>query len=382
MWLAQQVLAGLILGVWLVLAVGAVRGRRLLPWLAPGVATSRGSRVSAIVPARNEGRALPWSVSALLAQAYADFEVIVVDDRSTDDTPAILSALAAPRLTAIRVDTLPAGWLGKNHALYLGSRRARGDWLLFTDADVMFHPGCLAAAVAHAESEGLDHLSLSPRTETRGFWEPVLIACFGLLFALVLRPWRAADPRSRAFVGIGAFNLIRRQAYERIGTHRALATAVVDDLELGRLVKRHRLRQALARGERLLSVRWQVGLRGIVVGLEKNGFAAVGYSLPKAVVGCLGLALLMVVPPVAAVVGPGGLWLPAAVVPLVLQAGQALDAGLPLWAAALQPLGGVVLIVALLRSAALTLRRGGVQWRGTVYPVRELDNAGPLWPPR
>ncbi|MBI3121243.1 MAG: glycosyltransferase, partial [candidate division NC10 bacterium] len=272
--------ASAILIFWLVAGWITLRGTRRLARLSIAPPAGVRSAVSVIVPARNEARVLPRSIASLVGQTFPDLEVIALNDRSTDDTGAVLDSLKQihARLTVIHLDSLPEGWVGKTHALYLGSRRAQGEWLLFTDADVIFHPQCLEAAVAWAEANRVDHLVVIPRVETVGFWEKVLVSCFSLLFSLAQRPWRVSDSRSRASIGIGAFNLIRRSAYEAIGTHRALANAVVDDLELGRLGKRHGLRQAVVRGEHLLSVRWQVGLSGVISGLEKNAFAGVEYS--------------------------------------------------------------------------------------------------------
>jgi GT2 family glycosyltransferase len=374
---ALQLTAGIILSVWLAAALDALRGRRNLRKLQPEAVTGAQPAVSIIVPARNEAVALPHALPSLLAQTHPDLEVIVLDDRSTDGTAAILAGYRSPRLTALRIDAVPSGWLGKNHALYAGAWRARGEWLLFTDADVVFHPRCVEVAVAHAESRGLDHLVLTPRLETHGFWEPALVGCFGLLFGLALRPWRAGAPGSRAFVGIGAFNLLRREVYERIGTHAALRAAVVDDLALGRRVKAHGFRQEAARGEALLHVRWQVGLRGVVTGLEKNGFAGLDYSLVRTAVVCLGLGLLLVAPALAILSGQGGLWLPAALVPITVQAAHARDSRLPVWSALFQPAAALILIYAVLRSAALVLRRGGVEWRGTFYQAADLAATDP-----
>jgi hypothetical protein len=206
-----------------------------------------------------------------------------------------------------------------------------------------------------------------------GFWEKVLVSCFSLLFAMTQRPWRASDPRSSASVGIGAFNLIRRSAYLTLGTHRALANAVVDDIELGRLVKQHGLHQAVVRGEDLLHVRWQAGLSGVVSGLEKNAFAGVGYSLRRAVATCLALAILGIVPFLGAALGPAPtLWAASALAVITIQAGHARQAQQPAWPALFHPLAIAVLIYAIARSTFLTLVRGTVEWRGTHYPLAAL----------
>jgi hypothetical protein len=238
---------------------------------------------------------------------------------------------------------------------------------------VLFHPQCLEAAIAWAEANRADHLVAIPRVDTVGFWEKVLVSCFRFLFVMTQRPWRVSDPRSHAFIGIGAFNLIRRSAYQAIGTHRALANAVVDDLELGRQVKEHGFRQAVVRGEELLRVRWQAGLSGIVSGLGKNAFAGVGYSLPKAIATCAALAVLGIFPFIGALLGPSPLLWAAALFPLIgCHAAHARQGCLPAWTALFHPLAIAVLIFAIARSCALALRHGSVEWRGTRYPLAML----------
>ena len=367
--------AGIVLVSWLAAGWICWRGWKRLPRLESDGPTGPYPPLSVIVPARNEAMALPRSIPSLIGQAYPDLEVIVLDDRSTDGTDQVLQSFAgvSPRLQMIRIEALPEGWLGKTHALWIGSKRARGDWLLFTDGDVIFHPECLKIAVAYAETHQVDHLVVIPRVDAEGFWEPVLVSCFGLLFGLALRPWQATDPRSSAFIGIGAFNLIRRSAYLAIGTHSALANAVVDDLELGRRVKQAGLRQAAVRGEEQVRVRWQVGLSGVVSGLEKNAFAGMRYSPVRTATTILTLAALGILPFVGATLGPARyLWGVAACAVCTLQATHARRAALPVWSALLHPLAIVVLIYAISRSTFLALRRGSVEWRGTSYPLASL----------
>ena len=371
----EYLVAGRVLGAWLAAGWIALQGARRFTRLTPMASGGPRPSLSVIVPARNEAAALPRSLPSLLGQTYPDLEVIALDDRSTDATGAILESLKRqhPRLVVIHIASLPDGWLGKTHALFIGSRAAGGNWLLFTDADVVFHPRCLEVAMAYAETNGVDHLVVLPRTESAGFWEPILFGCFGLLFAIFFRPWQASDPRSRAFIGVGAFNLIRRSAYERIGTHRALATVIVDDLELGRLVKTHGLRQAAVQGGDLLRVRWQIGLSGIVHGLEKNAFAGLGYSVVRTTAACLALAACGILPFLAAPFGEARiLWAASALAGILAQACSAREARLPLWSALFFPAGIAVLCFTVLRSMLLALCRGQVEWRGTSYPLSLL----------
>jgi len=371
----ELLLAGAVFGAWLAVGWLALQGVRHLPRLPATLPEGPRPPLSVIVPARNEAASLPRSVPSLFAQTYPDLEIIAVNDRSTDTTGDILESLkrGCASLSVIHITSLPDGWLGKTHALFVGSRQARGEWLLFTDADVVFHPRCLEASVAYAEAHALDHLVVFPRTETAGFWESILVGCFGLLFGIIFRPWQASDPRSGAFIGVGAFNLIRRSAYERIGTHRALATAMVDDIELGRLVKARGLRQAAVLGQDLLRVRWQVGLSGVVHGLEKNAFAGLGYSAGRATLACLALACCGILPFLAAPFGEARiLWCASALAAVSTQAYYAREARLPLWSALFYPAGVAVLCVAVVRSTFLALSRGRVEWRGTTYPLSLL----------
>ena len=370
-----EAVAGLVLAFWLAAGWICWRGQKHIPRLTLAGPAGPHPTLSVIVPARNEAQSLPRSIPTLVGQSYPDLEVILLDDRSTDGTGRVVESLTRtyPGLKAIRISILPEGWVGKTHALWVGSERARGDWLLFTDADVIFHPRCLEAAIAYAEIQRLDHLVVIPRVQTVGFWETILVSCFGLLFGLAQRPWQVGDPRSSASIGIGAFNMIRRSAYRTIGTHRALANAVVDDLALGKRVKQAGLRQAAVHGEHLIRVRWQVGFSGVVSGLEKNAFAGMGYSLVRAVTTCLALGALGVLPFLGMVLGPArGVWAAAAAALCGLQAAHAREADLPVWSAIFHPLAAVVLIYAIARSTVLALHRGSVEWRGTSYPLASL----------
>jgi len=216
-------------------------------------------RLSIVVPARDEATAIASAVGSLLAQDYPDLDVVAVDDRSRDGTGDVLRELAArdPRLSVLRVDRLPAGWLGKTHALWRGAERASGsEWLLFTDADVVHKQGALRRAVAYAVSEGLDHLTLTPKLAARGLLLEAFVAFFGYAFVTLWGAYLANDPKSRRGVGIGAFNLVRREAYEAIGTIRALSLRPDDDIRLGRRLRAFGFLQRVLNGREVLSVNW------------------------------------------------------------------------------------------------------------------------------
>ncbi len=358
----------------------AIRYMRRLSELHPDSRPSLAAapRVSVIVPACNEESAIERCLRSLARQDYPDLEVIAVNDRSTDLTGDRMEAVSRdePRVHVIHVADLPTGWLGKNHANHVGAARAAGDWILFTDGDVTFEPDAVRRAVLFAEAERLDHLAVFPGMEQGGFWETAAVYFFVIMYVRHTRLWHARNPlRPDAFAGVGAFNLVRRDAYQAIGGHRTLCMEVVDDLKLAKLVKHAGCTTDALDGHGMISVRWQVGLRGVIRGLEKNAFAGAGYRLGRAAGGVLMLALFAVMPPCGALLAPSWSRLPFALVLL----GQIALLGLVSvrrgghWSVGLAyPVVCLALAWAVGRSIFLTMWRRGVQWRGTFYPLEEL----------
>jgi len=241
--------------------------------------------VSIVIPARNEARSIEPTLRAFLAQDYANFEVILVDDRSTDGTGDLARALGDPRLVVIAGDEPPPGWLGKPWAMQQGSGAARGELLLFVDADVHYEPAALRAAVAHLEREpGIAMLALLPHFEMRGFWENIAMPALAMFAFAVLPSWLSNRTRLAALaVGAGTGNLVRRDAYERCGAHAALKDAVVDDVGLARLLRRNGEVTEAVRADALVSVRMYHGGGEILRGFTKNAFAVVNRSYVAAV---------------------------------------------------------------------------------------------------
>jgi hypothetical protein len=377
-WVWTGVFALIGLG-WAVQAVRLGLGARRIPRLedVPPAADAACPFVSILVTARDEAEKLPSALATLLDLDYPRYEVVAVDDRSTDGTPEILEAFARrdPRLRVIHVRELPAGWLGKPHGLQTAYGKARGEWLVFTDADVRFAPDVLRRAVALARGLGWDHLTLLVGTETVGFWERAAVSFFALGFLLYTEAWRVAESRSKRYVGIGAFQMLSRACYEGIGTHRALALEVVDDLRLGQRVKEGGFRSGVATAERLVRVRWHEGIGNIIRGTTKNFFAGTGYSLPVALAQLLGLFGMSVLPVLALPWLDGTPQLLAAaalLVPVLLHGAAARLQGLSPLYGLTHPLGALILGAMLARSTAVTLWRGGVEWRGTFYPLDVL----------
>jgi glycosyltransferase involved in cell wall biosynthesis len=373
------VLFGLIASLWLVQGIRAGVGMARLPWLsdAPLLSLDEAPRISVIFAARDEAEKLPSALETLLAQDYPEFEVVAVNDRSQDQTPAILHEFERtnPNLKVIDIANLPSGWLGKPHALVAGFEQSRGEWLVFTDADVHFSPDVLRRAVAMAQERQWDHLTLLTSIEMRGFWEITAITYFGLGFVIGNEPWKASNPRSGRYVGVGAFQLVRRAAYEKSGGHRRLRMDVIEDMKLGKLIKMAGLRSGVAVAQDMVRVRWHSGVRNLIRGVTKNMFAACHYNAAFALV-AMSLPLIMSVLPFFGLVFATG-W--ARVFAGIAVATAILIHAAMIWStdasplhALTHPLGAVLFSWMLARSAIATLLRGGVVWRDTFYPLEDL----------
>ena len=371
--------------VWLALSFQWLLGIRKIPVLKELFETDlvdRNPALSVILAARDEERSVNESVLSMLTQDYSGMlEVIAVNDRSTDRTGEILDELVTrfpDRLRVLNVESLPGGWLGKTHALYTGAAQATGEWLLFTDADVIFSAGCAEKAVRYAIDDGLDHLTLPPEIVCNGVLLRSFVAAFTLVFEMTQRPWRVSDPQAQEHVGIGAFNLIRKAAYETCGTHSAIRMRPDDDMKLAKLLKGHGFRQGVAYGAGLVGVEWHQTLRGAVRGLSKSMFSGLDYRIGATVAGVLMLLLTNVFP----VFGlfsrnmTGTLYRLNILSTILVYAYRARQFGdeTPWWYAVLHPFGICVFIYAMLRSAFTTLVNGGIEWRGTRYPLKELKD--------
>ena len=372
----------LIPALWLTRAVEASIGLPKVPnLLAPQHDTQPAGSptLTVIVPACNEAENIEACLRSLLAQDYP-ITILAVNDRSTDGTGAIMDTLAGPNLQVLHITTLPAGWLGKTHAMSVAAARATSDFLLFTDADILFRPDALRRALANAVATEADHLVLGPTTIIRRWDEAAFLAFFQLFGLWAARPWRVADPTARDAIGIGAFNLIRRSAYESLGGFSALRLQVVEDLALGRRVKHFGFRQRFVRGQGLVRVHWASGVPGLVRVMTKNTFAATNYHPWLLLLGCLWLVWFCILPFVNAIRFVPDY--PATLsVACIVYAYYLISriTGLKLWNAALAPIAAAIFIFTLLRSMLTTLRQGGVEWRGTFYPLAELrKNAAPL----
>ncbi|MBS1784552.1 MAG: glycosyltransferase [Acidobacteria bacterium] len=266
------------------------------------------SSVCLCIPARNEAREIGGALASWLAQDHGGLRVVVVDDGSTDATPEILAGLQDPRLRVIRNDTLPPGWLGKNHALHLATSapEAHADWLLFADADVKAEPSLLRRAVAHAEATGADVLALVPGQETGSLGERLLLPVLGSGFLMAVPADRVAKAGSPFCAGIGAFTLIRRSVYDALGGHAAAPLEAIDDMMLARRAKLAGFSNRVGQGGPDLRIRMYASGRDAVQAMRKNVLAVPVVWMAFPILGPLAMVLWL-----------APLWLPFAGWPIL-----------------------------------------------------------------
>lgn len=342
--------------------------------------TGGNPRVSIVVPACNEEDTVEQGLTSLLALDYNNYEIIAINDRSTDGTGAAMDRVAArpeagERLRILHITELPPGWLGKTHAMWSAARQATGDWILFTDADVIFKPDTLRRAIAYAEAEPADHLVLFPRMIMKSPGEKMMIAFFQTLFVFGHRPWKVANPKTKDHMGVGAFNLIRRRVYEAVGTYQALRMEVVDDMKLGKVVKNAGYAQRNVFGADLISIRWARGALGVVRNLTKNSFAIMSFQWPRVVLSCIALLFLNLMPFIGVWLAHGPARIPYAVALVsmfLIYAGMAWHSSIWPYYFLLHPVSTLLFLYTMLNSMVLALSRGGITWRGTFYPLEEL----------
>jgi len=382
---------------WLRRAVMALRGIPLLPDLTKMTARAsqdlvltEGPDLTVIVPACNEEQSIEATLRSLLASTGVRLQIVAVNDRSTDRTAAIMDTVAAEggagggqhTLEVIHICELPPGWMGKAHAMALGAQRASAPWLLFTDADMTFDPRAVVMSLGYAQAERVDHVVMALTVEFKSIAEAAVLAAFQALAQWRSRLWKVADPKARDFFGAGGFNLIRQEVYARLGGFESLRMEVVEDLRLGWKVKRAGYAQGVVLGPGLARIHWIQGALGIVGLMEKNGFAAFRYRVGMALLVFLGFSLQVVLP--LAAMASGG-WATVAGLLTYVFIGLSYVANRPVtqappWVAIFFAPAIAVLLFALMRSMVLTLKRGGVKWRGTFYPLEELRrNAGRGW---
>ncbi len=378
--------------LWIWRAVAAAVGLPKVPdLLHPAFDASpiTGPSLTVIVPALNEEDKVAACLESLIAQDYESLQIVAVNDRSTDRTGSVMDALARKhpgRLQVLHITELPDGWLGKTHAMALAARQSTTEYLLFTDADILFRSDALRRSMGFAVATGADHLVTIPTLILKRWDESALLGFLQVCALWAARPWKVADAKAkRDAVGVGAFNLLSRSGYFAVGGFEALRMEIVEDLTIARKVRRAGLKQRVAFGKDLVSLHWAAGAIGVVRITTKNMFSAFGFRMSIAVAACGWLVTFCVLPEFEVLAGlwwrslllPGSITLSAL---YLVYRSMRKYSGISAWYVIMVPFAAVLVIYAMMRSVVTTLRQGGVVWRGTFYPLKELKrHVAPLW---
>lgn len=341
-------------------------------------APDRWPRVSVIMAARDEAAHVGAAVASRLADDYPDLEVLLIDDRSVDGTGRVARAAAAgdPRFQLIRINELPAGWLGKVHALQQGCHAATGEWLLFSDGDVTVKPGTVRRAVGHCENTGIDQLALVPSFRSDSFLMDGAWAVFLRGLIVMADPARVRDPSSKVAMGSGGFNLVRRTAYEATDGFEHLRMETADDVALAASVKQSGGCLDVVDGSSYARVHLYGSIPELLRGIEKNGSTTAGVPFPLLVFGLLLLTAALYTPFAAMMIGIGWGSILGGVTLTAYTATEmyALWRNTGRWAPGLiWPLAFPIMAFAIIRATWLAHRNNGVRWRDTFYTLEELE---------
>lgn len=335
--------------------------------------------LSIIITACNEADTIESAMKTVLEQDYPELEIIIVNDRSTDGTGHLVDALAKTdaRVKAVHVKQLPGNWIGKVHAINAGAKVATGEWLLFTDADVHFHQGILRKAMAYALNENSDHLTLLPRVDTHLFWLETAIAAFRLMFLSSANASRLNNPNSKAFIGVGAFNMVKKSALKKSKGLEWLRMEVIDDMGLGLLMKNAGGKTSMAYAGKDLGLIWYPSLAAMFKGLEKNAFGpGTGYRYTRLGFIVVFIWLLNIVPLLAIFyTGVEYLWVLGVVAYGFLVYTMYVSAkrfNTPFVPSLFVQPGQILFTFMMINAAIKCKKQGGINWRGTIYPVEAL----------
>lgn len=369
--------------VWLLIVLltfhGLSRQRSLSATNNLRLTASDAPLVSILVPARNEeDRVLPDCIRSILAQDYGRFEVIAVDDRSTDATGAILKTLAKSdeRLRVVEGGELPPEWLGKPYAMQQALNHARGEWILATDADMIFETSVLRTAMDRILNAQGDALTLIPRFEAGSFWERVMIPTWEWVFLMFTVFYRINDPKTNRAAAIGGFFLIKRTVLDHAGGYKALKDEVMEDVRLAERIKRSGARLLIDRAPTMVRTRMYRTFREMWECSTKNWFSGMNFSLSLAVSSVISMYVGAVVPPLIALAAViaiasgtdlSSLFIPAALswlFQVVVIAVVSRRSGVSPLYALTSPLG-LGVIYAMLFDSSIRITTGrGVTWKG------------------
>lgn len=364
--------------LWCVLLIDFLQGIKKIPKLEDTSPSHFDDRISVIIAAKEEEASIRHTVQTLSVQKDVQIEIIVVNDRSDDRTGTIIDEMAKKQnnLQAVHIDHLPEGWLGKNHALKQGAERASGAYLLFTDADIHFQPTVLSRALSYMKKNDLDHLTAAPDLQADSLPLRGLISYFLFGFGYLKRPWTANQLKPKGGMGVGAFQLLKKSSYEKVGGHDALRFRPDDDLALGQRIKAVGCRQRLVTAKSLISVEWYPDLASALRGFEKNAFAGLNYSIPLALFAVSGVFISQVLPFIYLFVGDPSVQIISAINVVLLFCLYGLTTrsftNYSLWMLVGLPAFALLFVYMLSRALILTWVRGGIDWRGSRYSLKQL----------
>lgn len=335
--------------------------------------------VSVVITACNEADTIEEAVNSRLQDDYPALEFLLIDDRSTDGTSEIVDKIAAkdPRVKAIHITELPEGWLGKLNALQRGLEEAKGEWLLFSDADVFVKPGTLKQLVARSETEKFDHVAIIPEFYSANFFVDAAVSVFMRVLIAVARTYNIEEKKSNASGGAGAFNLVRRSAFEKTKGFPWLKLEIIDDVTLGQMLKTSGARSSAVNGRGFVGVCWYTSFKGMADGAGRAGVAALGnYNFFRLIfICCIGFVIDMM--PFLALFPMGIPYLPYFGLSIITAAVSASIisnrlVGLPLLPGIMLPVGHTLVLFVNLWGGLKFFKNKGIIWRGTFYPKKLL----------
>lgn len=375
------ILALLTLLLYLTSAVEALAGNRSIKFLKNifSLDSKELPSVSIIIPARNEEEKIKPALVSIIELDYPAKEIIVIDDRSTDKTGEIIEDLKRqfPEITVYHLAGIPEGWLGKNFALQFGADNSKGELLLFTDADVVMEPSSLKKAVSYMLREKLNHLTITPHVIMPGIFMNMFVAAFSIYLSFFTRPWRVKKKNSKFSIGIGAFNLIERNSYQKINGHTYIKNRPDDDIKLGQIIKKNGLKQDVLFGKDYLKIEWYSSVKSIVDGLSKNMFAGLNYSTLNVLMFSVFIFFFSIFPVIALFVTKGAalaLNISLIIILIVVYFEIQRVSNARWWYFISFPSASAFFIYIICRSMVLTLRNKGINWRGTFYSIDQLKS--------
>ncbi len=349
------------------------------------LAEERQPRVSIIVPACNEEKNIERAILSQLKQRYANLEVIAIDDRSTDSTGAILEALQKEHdnLKVHHIYDLPGDWMGKAHAMQRGAELAEGEYLLFTDADILMEESTLARAAHYMSIKKLDHMALVFKNISPGWLLNSLILESGANLLQLFRPWRAKKAAASNFIGVGAFNLVRKETYFAVDGHERIRMHPIDDIMLGKIIKRNGYHQDCLLGADLVAVPWYESVKDMIDGLMKNVLAIINYRFLLLIPLLFGMVFLNILPLWGALFSEGYarlIWTVIVFTKLTAFYYGTRLFGIASWCALGTLITPYISVYIVLRAAWLNFSEHGIHWRGTYYSIEKLRSNEPILP--